>query len=355
MYACVGSLLGQGKGSKWRALAAGASLAISLCAVAGNADAGSPTEPGVTLGFPTGSPVPEGVYFLNSLSFGNDRFNSASNLDIEVPVIFWASPYSVLGGQLRMEASVPSLAFNDYGNHPIAVALGNNAALTGGAVKNATFQVYQIAEEYQNFSIAWKLGGGWNISQAFGLYTPGPFNGQSFIPEGRTAITFLTHEWMFTTNFIYGGGVSRVDGNGSPWNDYVNVDISLVRTLGKWELGAVSFITADTSISGTTKNGPCDQLVSAYFNGFSGNTCTGKQERVAVGGLIGYKWGPVTTELFVTHDVVDHNVGGAITPTPGIGITAISGSKPTDGISDTRVWTTLKVPLWVNEQHEPLK
>ncbi len=42
-----------------------------------------------------------------------------------------------------MEASVPSLAFNDYGTHPVAQVL---------AAKGETFQVYQIAEEYSNFS-----------------------------------------------------------------------------------------------------------------------------------------------------------------------------------------------------------
>ncbi len=71
---------------------------------------------------------------------------------------------------------------------------------------------------------------------------------------------------------------------------------------GKWELGPVAFYSSDLSTP-----------VPGYL----------RQSQFAVGGLIGYWFGPVTLQAYVTTDVYENNYGGR----------------------DTRLWTRIVVPI----------
>ncbi len=282
------------------ALKSAAFGALALGAMSGGAYAGSTTEPGVTLGGAPGAGVPEGVYFIDNFNWGNDRASTHDQLGIEVPLLLWATPYHILGGQLILAGTVP-LVYSDVNGLPLPpqefAAFGNVGA-----------------------SLAWSLGGGFHISQTFDIYTPGIASNEQWVPEWRTGISYLGGGWNLSANIIVGFGTSSIVPSLFPkQNDYVNVDLAAIKTLGKWQLGVVAFGSSDTNVTGA-------------------NITTGKQSQFAVGGLVGYEWGPVNTQVYYTHDVDVQHYGP-------------SGSK---GVEDSRIWTSLVVPLWT-APHESYK
>ncbi len=271
------------------ALKSAALGALALGAMAGSAYAGAVTEPGVTIGGAPGSPIPEGVFFINNFNWGNDNFDTHHDLGIEVPVLVWATPYHILGGQLILAATVPGVAVDTPASSTKFEAFLNTGA-----------------------SLAWNLGNGFNISTTFDLYFPGLADGNSYVPEGRVGLSYLKDGWNLSAQVIAGFPAAPETG-GAQQNDYVNLDLAAIKTMGKWQLGAVAFGTWDTNIAAS-------------------NLATGKQSRFAVGGLVGYEFGPITAQVIYTHDVSDTNLP----------------------VADSRIWTQFVVPLWV-AQHEPLK
>jgi hypothetical protein len=62
--------------------------AFTSAAICTEALAASTTQPGETVGLALGAPLPEGLYFLDTGSYGNDRgFAYNSNLGVNIPVI----------------------------------------------------------------------------------------------------------------------------------------------------------------------------------------------------------------------------------------------------------------------------
>jgi outer membrane putative beta-barrel porin/alpha-amylase len=71
--------------------------------------------------------------------------------------------------------------------------------------------------------------------------------------------------------------------------NFLNVDLTATKKFGKWEIGPVGFYSTDL-------NSP----IAGYQ----------KQSQFAVGGLIGYDFGPVIMQAYLTTDVYEKNYGG---------------------------------------------
>jgi hypothetical protein len=95
-------------------------------------------------------------------------------------------------------------------------------------------------------------------------------------------------------------------------------DLTAVYKFGKWELGPVGYFevqtTADTGAG-------CPALCGNY-------------QTVAIGGLVGYDFGPVDLQLWVTDQVVGNN-------TPA-------------GVGAIDIWTRIGFRLWAPEAAKPL-
>jgi len=268
--------------------AAAAFCAATLCAASANA--GSITEPGETIGYNLGAALPEGVYFANTGSWGDNRGAPGTlNTFVDVPVIAWSTPWNFLGGHVEAYAAFPF------------VIIGNDT----NAIYNPFFTIGE----------AWSLGGGWSFSNFVGFYAPvdNVLNQNFYTFNDRAHITYSRDGWNFTTNAIFGftGGDERTGKKIAP--DYLNVDVHLTKTIGKWTFGPVAFGSGD--LSGTD-----DPLYK-------------KQEQFALGGLVGYDFPGISVALYATHDVYTKNY-------------------PTE---ETRVWTRAVVPLWQAAQNGPLK
>jgi hypothetical protein len=90
----------------------GATAAATLCAVVSPALAGSVTQPGETIGLAAGAPLPEGVYFVNTLNWGvrqGENGKADVTLGVNIPVVAWATPAKIAGARFQLLGALPAL------------------------------------------------------------------------------------------------------------------------------------------------------------------------------------------------------------------------------------------------------
>lgn len=261
---------------------------VALCAcLAGMpapALARSAALPGITVGLPTGWQVPEGVQMNLTTSFAErgtlPRDNQGNN---NLVVFLWATPWKVLGGQLRLIQSFP---FN-------AVSPQEGPWQAGLAQPLTTAQVaWKIGE---NLGVSYFLGGFWPSDTLFAL--------RSASIAQRFAISYVGDGWNLTANLHYGTMLEENSPTGVHYSDYMNLDLTATKRFGKWQLGAVAFGSTDLPT-----NRPGYRPVGQF----------------AAGALVGYAFEKFTVQTFVTRDIAQRNLGG----------------------EETRAWLRFLVPLW---------
>jgi len=254
--------------------------AVSLCLGTTTAWAGSVTQPGETVGLAAGAPLPEGLYFVNTADWGN-RDTVDVSLGVTIPVLAWSTPWTFLGARVQFLGAAPLVEEGiDHTNY-----------LKG------------VFNPFLGGQLAWDLGNGFGFSYALGAYfgvkSEVAFDSTSL--NQRFGLSYTGNSWNLTANVIYGIQFDQLTTTVNP--DFVNVDLTATKKIGKWEIGPVAFGSSD---------------VSDPFAGYQ------RQSQVAIGGLVGYDFGPLTLQTYVTHDVFERNYGGF----------------------DTRVWGRVIIPLW---------
>ncbi|WP_156462946.1 transporter [Methylobacterium sp. Leaf93] len=266
-------------------------LGLSLCVglglttvVSGSALAGSAAQPGQTVGLPAGAQLPVGLYFVNTSSFGvRDTRPLDSESNINLPTFLWATPWSLVGARLNLVAIQPVVASSPRGT-PYQSGIG---------------QPLLAAQ------LAWNLGNDIGVSYLFGGYLPieTSFLTQNASLSHRFAATYSGNGFNLTANLLYGIFVDPVTAQGVVYPDYLNLDLTATKKFGKWEVGPVAFASTD---------------LPTRFPGYR------RQGQIAVGGLVGYNFGPVNLQAYVTRDVAERNYGGR----------------------ETRGWLRLIVPIY---------
>lgn len=264
--------------------------ALALAATA-SAFAGSVTQPGETVGVAAGAPLPPGFYFVDTTDWGvRDTPAGKVAVGVTIPVIAWSTPWKVLGARLQFLVATPAV----------------EAGVVGGPYDYGMYNPYFAGQ------LAWDLGGGWGFSYALGAYvgvkTPVGFDSTSL--NQRFALSYTADGWNLTANLIWGVHADALTTTVNP--DFINLDLTATKKFGKWELGAVGFYSAD---------------VSDPFVGYH------REKQFALGGLVGYNFGPVILQGYLTRDVFQENKGGY----------------------DTRVWSRIIIPLGDPLAPEPAK
>ena len=100
------------------------------------------------------------------------------------------------------------------------------------------------------------------------------------------ALSYLNDGWNFTATFAYGTGRNgTTPGSFAP--SWLNYDLTATKTFGKWEIGPIAFGSAD---------------LSSPYAGYS------RQSQFAMGGLLGYNFGPVNLQLKLTTDLAEQQL-----------------------------------------------
>jgi hypothetical protein len=243
--------------------------AVMLCAVGGSAMAGSVTETGETLGLALGAALPEGVYFLDTSSYISRENKPHIDAIVNIPVIAWSTPWTAFGGRIEAYAAVPQDMLNVGGQH--SSGFYNDALLVGEA---------------------WDLGHGLNFSNFVGGYAPMNARGlatNNWVFNERAALTYMVNGWNLTAHVIYGVVGKDLQTNLQDTPDYLNYDLTAVKTIGKWTLGPVAYGSTDLS-----------SLGGGYV----------RQRQFAMGGFVGYDFGPLSLQFYVTHDVTETGYTG---------------------------------------------
>jgi len=298
---------------------------LSVCTLASSANAGQAgagtsngpvTEAGETIGLALGAALPEGVFFVDTASVVHNPGSGAlsgKTLDVlvNIPVVAWSTPWNVLGGHVEAYAAAPEAVVDSSG-------LGSNKPFGGSAgMYNPALLV----------GAAWNLGNNFHFSNFVGGYAPVSQPGFSYANatnnvwtfNERAALTYLADGYNFTVHAIYGTSTSTTDvtqtnsaGVSCSRTNctrayYLNVDFTALKSFGKWDVGPVAYYAGDVSRSS-------DNIK--------------ENEQFALGGYVGYNFGPLSVASYITHDV------------------SVSSSHLLGG-EDTRFFLRFVVPLWV--------
>lgn len=254
------------------AIAARLGLALTCaCSLGGTvAHAGSAAQPGQTVGVPFGGPFPTGFYAVNLSSFGvRETAPLDSESNVNLPTLLWATPMSFLGAKVQF-IFVQPVAASSVRGAPYNSGLGQ--PLLAG-------------------QLAWDLGEGVGVSYLLGGYLPWDtrFLTQSASLSHRFAITYAANNWAITANLLYGHMLETRSPTGVLYPDYLNLDLTFTKKFGKWQVGPVAFGSVDlpTNVAGYRQQG-----------------------QFAAGGLVGYNFGVMNVQAYVTRDVVERNYGG---------------------------------------------
>ena len=267
--------------------------ALSLCAAV-PALAGSVTQPGETVGLNTGAPLPQGWYAINTVDWGCRNTNPQHTCTgLTIPVVAWSTPWTILGGRVQLLAAWPA----------VEVGVQRNPGLDlPGTYFNGMYNPAVFGQ------LAWDLGYGWGFSYLLGAYfdysSPVAWSDTSL--NQRFAISYTANDWALTANVIYGNHMNSVTDRpqlsgcpipvsvqfpqGAGCNpDFLNVDLTVGHSFGKWQVAWVGFGSWDLN-----------EPVLGYQ----------KQSQFAMGGLLGYDFGPVILQGWLTTDVYEKNYGG---------------------------------------------
>jgi len=273
-----------------------AAALLSLFATTSTGWAGSVTQPGETIGVPVGAPLPQGVYFVDTGDWGCRNTSPATScLGVDIPLLAWSTPWTILGARLQFLVATPFLE---------------------AGVENTSYQS-SFYNPFFGGQLAWDLGNGFGVSYLLGGYagvdtTLGWSSGSL---NQRFAVSYTGNGWDLTAHVIYGYQFDHVTDSPqvspcpSPFAlngcnpNFVNLDLTATKKFGKWEIGPVAFGSWDVS-----------SPIAGYL----------EQSQFAIGGLVGYDFGPVILQAYVTTDVYEKNYGGY----------------------DTRGWARVIIPLW---------
>lgn len=257
-------------------LSVSASIAMAAMMLPGAARAGSVTQPGETIGYATGAPLPEGWYLADTTDYGQRTSPDNVSSVLTIPVIVWATPYHFLGARLQALVATPLVGVGTPGSY---VSGWYNPWIAG--------------------QMAWDLGNGLGVSYLFGFYSGvgSPVADHSGSINQRFAISYTANGYNLTANLIYGNQMSS---HTNP--DFLNLDLTATKAFGKWSFGPVGYYSTDTSTP---------------FPGYL------RQSQFALGALVGYDFGPVIIQTYLTRGVTQSNYGG----------------------NDTRFWFRFIIPL----------
>jgi hypothetical protein len=251
----------------------------------GSALAGSSSAPGATTGLAVYAPLPEGLYLVNILNSGVRNTTPDVASSFYSPFFFYQSPLEFLGAKVSFIVA-PTLF---------------NVNVKGGP------NLLGLYNTYFGSQLTWDLGGGFGAGYRLSGYVPA--KGEVAFPYGtlehRGGLSYVGNGWNLTANFQFGTPFNdRTTGTLTAPN-YLNLDLTATKRFEKLEVGAIAYGSMDTSTP---------------FRGYA------KQGQFAVGGLVGYDFGPVIVQFKVATDVVERNYGGR----------------------DVRGMANIIVPLWIN-------
>jgi hypothetical protein len=297
---------------------------------------------GATIGLPLGALPPPGLYTgletaylglpatgTNGHSTGNQCVGVVGGGCANLPAIANAVPLLYVPGWNFLGATYAMSVVQAFYTYETCGLPGSGGSCAGGAPLTGSGFVYANTL-WNPIALSWNLGAGWFVSVGFNFVGPdGSKPGGQFTPnpdywtfEPTFAVAYLANNWNLAANFFYDintqstgvccAAVKVTNGNA------LYGDLHALYKFGKWSIGPVGYFQQQTTAdTGCPVAAVCGRLSDG-----------------ALGGLVGYDFGPVDLQVWVTD--------------------TIYGSNTAQGSGGINVWTRLGFRLWAPEAPKPL-
>lgn len=332
--------------TRLRQIALGGLAALAIGGMASQALAEEPGSfynrlNGATIGLPLGALPPPGLYTGLETAYlgwpGSGTGNQGvlpSGQALHFAAIAQAVPllyvpgWNFLGASYSMAVVAAFYEVQVTTNSPMS----NSAPIAAGdvwTVANPTFTP---------LNLSWNLGNGWFVATGFNFMAPigthyaGTTNPDYWTLELPINVSYLANNWVLSANMFFdfntaSGGVccgltGTAAGNGYVSGDLFYGDFTALYKFGKWELGPVAYVEEQF-----TNDSPGAGIACTYG---PGGLC-GHAANFGLGGLVGYDFGPVDLQVWVTDSVWRR-----------------------DQIDGFNVWSRLGFRLWAPEAPKPL-
>jgi hypothetical protein len=315
-------------------LAAAGIAAFAMSPAFANEGPGPSTKPGAFIGASAGVPPP-GIYMFNQVFTyqanltGPGNPGAATGQHVGVHANVDVQGFLFVPGWTFLGATYDAVIVQPFVD--ISVGTPVNAQLSG------MFDTYIVPVE-----LSWKLwNSGWQFKTGLGIYVPDGtktgVNGlgnvgqpyYTFQPEA--ILSYLRDGWNLTAavyeEFNTANSVTHYTSG-----DILHADFTATKTIGKWTFGPVAYYW------GQVTNDSCP--ISCIATGGSTLAHYQSTEVWAVGGLVGYDFGPASLSVWATQEVTAKASNAAA---------AAIGADPSAVAQGTTVFATLSYRLWAPE------
>ena len=228
------------------------------------------TLPGMYVGLPLGKPFPSGMYYIHLPAYisvptsGND---SSTNVAANTNTLAYVHDKKFLNATPYLIGTVSEAFFREGGGHAWIGNLYNPDLMVG---------------------LTWQLTPNFGISNITGVLFPMNTQGLSvdaFIFNERVALSYFDDNSEATVHFLYGLPQASMTPFKPSLPNYINIDLTYVVLFKKLSLGPIAFGSWDI-----TKKEPWSQF--------------------AVGGIVGYDFGPCSLQFWLGKDTNSNHWGG---------------------------------------------
>lgn len=318
-------------------LAAAGFAAFAFSPACANEGAGAATKAGVLIGASAGVPPP-GIYMFDqaftyqakltgpgtAVLNPNGTNKTSVHGNVAATGLLFVPGWTFLGGTYDAVVAQP---FVD-----VSVGTPVNAQFSG------RFNTY-VANE-----LSWKLGeSGFAFKAGLGVYVPvGTITGinglgnvgspyWTFQPEA--ILSYLKDGWNLSV------AVSQEINTANSFSHYtsgniLHADFTATKTIGKWTFGPVAYYVGQVS------NDSCPASCIAFYGANQTLVNYARSNTWAVGGLLGYDFGPASLSIWATQELM------AKVSNPAIA----AGADPSTIARGSTVFATLSYRVWAPDE-----
>jgi hypothetical protein len=266
---------------------------------------------GVSIGDPLGAAPPPGLYFQNTTMFapGAPGYGQVSaykvNAVADIPTLYWSTGWSFLGASVAMAISQPFYQVDSW------------PSSAGGPPHTGTVHYPAVHNTWINpLTLSWNFKNGWFASASLAFYAPtgskydNSPNPDYWTFEPSAAISYLADGWNLTARFVLNFNAASKGHTGSFANtpavafgvgyrsgDQGYVDLTATKKFGKWEIGPVGYLKWQLNDDRPGSGFSCATMLAA-----TAVKC-GRASDFALGGMVGYDFGPVTLKAYFTESL----------------------------------------------------
>jgi hypothetical protein len=330
-------------------LGAAGIAALAISPASANEGFGPQTKAGAFIGASAGVPPP-GIYMFNQVFtyqanlVGPGLPNGGTNPHVGLHANVDVQGFLFVPGWTFLGATYDAVIVQPFVD--LAVS---NPALGINTLQSGMFNTYIVPGE-----LSWKFGtSGFAFKTGLGIYVPsgtetgllklGNVGAPYYTFQPEAILSYLGNGYNLTAA-VYEEFNTANQVTGYTSGNILHADFTATKTFGKWTIGPVAYYIGQQ----TNDTCPVSCFLTYSSHGLTSPLLTNSAQRTdvwAVGGLLGYDFGPAAVSIWATQEI-----SAKASNTAAL---AASGADPATVSQGTTVFATLSYRIWAPE--EPVK